>query len=136
MRNQWAYVWVGLALALYSSDPVTAQLQEPPRGRPPEAGATLVLPAPDPGLQAGLQTVLNQSPYRRLVQERRLSVALVDLSDPRSLRYAAVDDNRALAIINHPHAEIAGTVNHLLAQTRGPHVQSQPVLRHGLPPYK
>jgi beta-lactamase class A len=55
---------------------------------------TLVLPLPDSALQAGLRTILNQSPYRRLVQERRLSVALVDLSDPRVIRYAGLDADR------------------------------------------
>lgn len=55
---------------------------------------TLVFPEPDPDLQVGLRTILNQSPYRRLVLERRLSVSLVDLSDPRNLRYAGVDDTR------------------------------------------
>lgn len=55
---------------------------------------TLVLPRPDRGLQAGLESALDRPPFRRLVGEGRLSVSLVDLSDPRALRYAAIDDNR------------------------------------------
>ena len=74
--------------------PIRAQNLQTAGLAPPHLPETLVLPAPDPSLQAGLRTILNQSPYRRLVQERRLSVALVDLSDPRVIRYAGVDDDR------------------------------------------
>ncbi len=55
---------------------------------------TLVLPAPDPALQAGLDRVLRQAPFRRLVEQGRLSVSLVDMSRPDRLRYAGVDDDR------------------------------------------
>jgi len=55
---------------------------------------TLVLPDRDPALQAALSDVLRQPAYRRLVDQRRISVALVDLSDPDHIRYAGVDDDR------------------------------------------
>ncbi len=65
------------------------------RAPSPPASRTLVLPDPDPELQAGLRRVLSQAPFRRLVLERRISVALVDLSDPEgTIRYAAQDDDR------------------------------------------
>jgi len=49
------------------------------------------LPQPDSALQAGLMSVLNRPPYRRLINERRLSVALVDITDPDDVRYAGHD---------------------------------------------
>ena len=55
---------------------------------------SLVLPEPDAELQAGLELILRQPAYRRLVQQGRLSVSLVDLSDTGTLRYAGVDDSR------------------------------------------
>ncbi len=56
------------------------------------------LPAPDSALQAKLDAVLQQPPYRRLVAERRLSVALVDITDIDHPRYAALDaDNMRYA---------------------------------------
>lgn len=55
--------------------------------------ATLVLPPNDPALQRSLDSILRQQPFRRLVQQRQLSVALVDLSNPESIRYAGVLDN-------------------------------------------
>lgn len=58
------------------------------------SGTSLMLPAPDSSLQAALRTVLRQAPYRRLIDQRRLSVALVDLSDPDHMRYAGWDDDR------------------------------------------
>lgn len=58
------------------------------------AGRTVVLPKADATLQAGLNRVLAEAPFRTLVARKRLSVALVDLSDSGTIRYAAVDDNR------------------------------------------
>jgi len=55
---------------------------------------TLVLPDRDPSLQAALTEVLRQPAYRRLAEQRRISVALVDLSDPDHIRYAGVEDDR------------------------------------------
>ena len=58
-----------------------------------QTATTFSFAAPDPGLQAGLDSLLRRSPYRRLTQQGRLSVALVDLTDPRRIRYAGFDDN-------------------------------------------
>ncbi len=55
--------------------------------------ATLVFPPPDSALQAGLNRIMREVPFNNLVARKRLSVALVDLSDPAAVRYAAVDDN-------------------------------------------
>jgi len=59
-----------------------------------EASETLVLPSVDPSLQAGLNRILRDRPFRSLVERGNLSVALVDLSNPARLRYAARNDNR------------------------------------------
>jgi beta-lactamase class A len=85
---------VGLTVTLSLLLPLRAQIRPASLSTAPPPSGTLVLPEPDTDLQAGLRTILNQSPYRRLVQERRLSVALVDLSDPGAIRYAGVDDDR------------------------------------------
>ena len=58
------------------------------------APATLVFPDNDPALQRGLQAILNRPPYRSLVEAGRLSVSLVELSDPGRVRYAGWDDDR------------------------------------------
>ncbi|MDA2931276.1 class A beta-lactamase-related serine hydrolase [Acidobacteria bacterium AH-259-O06] len=54
---------------------------------------TLVLPDPDPGLQTTLERVLSQPPFKQSVEQRRLSVAFVDLSDPKVIRYSGVQDD-------------------------------------------
>ncbi|HUF75066.1 MAG TPA: serine hydrolase [Longimicrobiales bacterium] len=56
--------------------------------------ASYLLPPPDPVLQARLTSVLSQAPYRRLINERRLSVALVDITDVEHVRYAGHDADR------------------------------------------
>jgi len=94
MRNAGALGLLGCAGILSLVLPVRAQILARASSERPTVTETLVLPDPDPALQAGLRTILNQSPYRRLIQERRLSVALVDLSDPTIIRYAGVDDDR------------------------------------------
>ncbi len=82
-------VWVAVLLVAaalgLSSVPVAAQSGP--------TGATLVFPSPDSALQAGLDRVMREVPFRDLVARKRLSVALVDLSRPGTIRYAAVDDN-------------------------------------------
>ncbi len=55
---------------------------------------TLVLPRKDPGLQAQLDRTLTEAPFKTLVANKRLSIALVDLSDPDRIRYAGVDDDQ------------------------------------------
>jgi beta-lactamase class A len=48
----------------------------------------------DPTLQARLSVVLREAPYAQLVSEGRLSVALVDLTNPDSIRFAGRDVDR------------------------------------------
>jgi beta-lactamase class A len=73
---------------------LTAQSQSANTPLATPGSTTLVLPAKDSALQADLERVLNQPQYRRLVRQRQISVALVDLSNPFKLRYAGVDDDR------------------------------------------
>ncbi|MBT8489060.1 MAG: class A beta-lactamase-related serine hydrolase [Gemmatimonadetes bacterium] len=58
------------------------------------AATTVVLPSKDPSLQRGLDQVLAEPRYRALRDERRLSVALVDITDHDRLVYAGVEDDR------------------------------------------
>lgn len=51
---------------------------------------TLVLPPPDAALQRDLDRVLSRGRLRTLTRRGSLSVVLIDLSDPTTLRYAAV----------------------------------------------
>lgn len=60
----------------------------------PAAPTTLVLPPKDPVLQRGLDQVLAERRYKSLGDERRLSVALVDITNPDRLVYAGVEDDR------------------------------------------
>ncbi len=55
--------------------------------------ATLLLPKKDPGLQAELEKALTEPPFKTLVANKRLSIALADLSEPDQIRYAGVDDD-------------------------------------------
>jgi len=64
------------------------------RGAVATPRASYRLPPPDPILQAQLTSLLNESPYRRLINERRLSVALVDVTDIDHVRYAGHDADR------------------------------------------
>ncbi len=59
-----------------------------------ETPAGLVLPRPDSALQTGLNRVLHDPSFKNLVEQGNLSVALVDMSNPERLRYAARNDNR------------------------------------------
>ena len=95
MRKTGTLGLLGGVVALSLLYPLRAQMRTASPPAPPHpVEETLVLPQPDSALQAGLRAILNQSPYRRLVQERRLSVALVALSDPGVIRYAGIDDDR------------------------------------------
>ena len=58
------------------------------------AAATYALPLPDAALQSALRDILRQPPYRRLTEQNRISVALVDLTDPDQVRYAGFDADR------------------------------------------
>jgi len=81
-------VWIP---CLVSVTAAVAQSAAPGRAEPSE---TLVLPPADPSLQAGLNRILGDRPFRSLVDRGNLSVALVDLSNPARLRYASRNDNR------------------------------------------
>ncbi|MEZ4416864.1 MAG: serine hydrolase [Gemmatimonadota bacterium] len=50
-------------------------------------------PDPDASLQRGLERVLARAPFRDLVRQGALSVALIDLSDPEHVRYAGYDED-------------------------------------------
>ena len=91
-------VFVGsclLAAAVGSPTGLFAQPVAPGDSRCPSAdpAMSLKLPDADPALQRGLDQALATRPFARLVTTNRLSVALVDVSDPCRLRYAAVHDD-------------------------------------------
>ncbi len=54
--------------------------------------ATLELPSEDPQIRAALERVASRAPYQQLIQQGRLSVALVDLSDSEEIRYCGIED--------------------------------------------
>lgn len=65
-----------------------------PLDRPPGPPTSFTLPRPDPGLQAGLEAILFTPAYQTLVQRGRLSVALIDLTNPDQVRFAGWDPDR------------------------------------------
>lgn len=71
-----------------------AQAVPPPPTVDSATPSTLIFPAKDVVLQRQLDSILAVAPFKRLVQRRQLSVALVDLSDSGALRFAGVDDDR------------------------------------------
>ena len=79
-----------LTVACIAPFPLEAQVKSPVL----QDSTSLVLPTPDSALQAGLNRVLAARPFRSLVTRGELSVALVDLSQPGVIRYAAHDDSR------------------------------------------
>lgn len=83
LANVWA-VALGLGVTVVPAGTAVAQ----------NSATTLVLPAKDAQLQAALAAALREPPFRRLVSLKRLSIALVDLSQPGVIRYAGVDDDR------------------------------------------
>jgi len=93
------------------------------------ARASYALPAPDPALQARLTSVLNQSPYRRFVAERRLSVALVDITDFEHVRYAGHDADHMRYAASLPKIGILAGVFDQIEQGR---LSYTPALRRRL----
>lgn len=79
-------------------------------GSPSENEASLVFPDADTELQRGLDQVLAAPPYARMVARNRLSVVLVNLSDPCRLRYSAVSDNEMRYAASLPKIAILLTV--------------------------
>lgn len=71
-----------------------AQVGRGRASRPAAQPTSFALPTPDAALQARLTALMRQAPYRRLVDQRRLSVALVDVTDPNNVVYAGVDADR------------------------------------------
>lgn len=86
----------GILLAvLVTASPRNTEARQPVSAQRPAAAPTsFALPAPDPALQGRLTALLRQAPYRRLVDQRRLSVALVDVTDPDHVLFAGVDADR------------------------------------------
>ena len=58
-----------------------------------QEASSFAFSSPHASLQQGLDSILRSSPYRRLTQQGRLSVALVDLTDLDDIRYAGFDDD-------------------------------------------
>jgi beta-lactamase class A len=57
---------------------------------PPEAPHSLVLPAVDVRLQRDLERVMERGRFASLVRDGKLSVVLIDLTDPAQLRLAEI----------------------------------------------
>jgi beta-lactamase class A len=71
---------------------------------------SLVLPPKDAALQRALEAVLAEAPFRQHVTRRRLSVVLVDLSEPGVMRFAGVDEDRMRYAASLPKIAIMLTV--------------------------
>lgn len=96
-----------VALALPST---TRGQATPARAGETGPAATLSFPAKDVALQRQLDSILSVAPFRRLLQRRQLSVALVDLSDSSALRFAGVEDDRMRYAASLPKIAIMLTV--------------------------
>ncbi len=92
-RRPWRFA-LALLLGAVGLLPAGVEGQGAGATPPPARGMTLVLPPLDDGLQTGLDALVAEEPYRSLVRQGRLSIALVDLSDPGRMRYAAIDEDR------------------------------------------
>lgn len=57
---------------------------------------------PDPGLQRSLESTVSNLALNRPVQERRLAVSLVDITDPARPRYAGVNDREMMYAASLP----------------------------------
>ncbi len=96
-----------LALPLIAfGSPAFAPAQDTPPSSHPDPIETLVLPGKDPSLQADLEKALTQPPFRTLVANKRLSIALVDLSEPGRIRYAGIDDDHMMYAASLPKIAI------------------------------
>lgn len=84
-----------LCFVLASLWPPPAEPQAPADSTSASAPViAFAFPTNDSTLQRSLDRTLAGAFYRQLMVRRQLSVALVDLSDPDQIRYAAVDDDR------------------------------------------
>lgn len=92
-----------------------------------EADSTsYALPAPDPGLQTRLAAVLGQPPYRRLTEQHRLSVALVDITNLDNPVFAGVEEDRMRYAASLPKIAILAGVFDQIERGR---IQYTPELR-------
>jgi len=57
---------------------------------------------PDPGLQRSLETTVSNLALNTSVQERRLAVSLVDITDPAQPRYAGLNDREMMYAASLP----------------------------------
>ncbi len=57
---------------------------------------------PDPGLQRSLETTVSNLALNASVQERRLAVSLVDITDPAQPRYAGLNDREMMYAASLP----------------------------------
>jgi len=94
-----------LALSLGLALPATAQTASDKK----PAATTLVLPTRNGELQAGLNRVMREQPFRRLVARHQLSVTLVDLTDGE-FRYAGVEDGKMRYAASLPKIAVLLTV--------------------------
>jgi len=93
------------------------------------APTSYALPTPDPTLQSALRAMLGQTPYRRLAEQGRISVALVDLTDPDNVRYAGWDADRMRYTASLPKIGILAGVFDQIEQGR---IRYSPELRRKL----
>ena len=103
-------------LAAITAAPVAAQ----------RVSTTLVLPDNDVALQTSLESILRRPPFANLVAAGRLSVALVDLTDPNRLRYAGWDDDRERYAASLPKI---GILLGVFSEIEKGHLQYTPELR-------
>lgn len=64
------------------------------------------IPATDPKLQSALEEVLGGLGLKSVVQDRRLAVSLMDISDPRRPRYAGLNDRQMMYAASLPKIAI------------------------------
>ena len=73
---------------------VGCESQSQPRVGLADSIASFAFPPRDSALQHALERVLAEAPFKQHVTRGRLSVALVDLSTPGTIRFAGVDEDR------------------------------------------
>jgi len=61
---------------------------------PEDSITSFAFPPKDSALQAALESVLAEPPFKRHIARGQLSVVLVDLSTPQLIRFAGVDEDR------------------------------------------
>jgi len=89
-------IFVVLGVTWLASPGIAAvcQSQNQAQVGPTDSIASFAFPPKDSALQRSLERVLAEPPFKRHVTRGQLSVALVDLSTPGVIRFAAVDEDR------------------------------------------